>query len=198
MFLIKKLETKFTREEKKINGTKLKNLFSAYCKNPQRERVIRWQVIFLIFNFLLTRFSELFRQLITYTFLISYISSLVFSYNETWKIGNYKYKKHKLAKTKQNFKRKSETPNLSFGFNDKSKESSRNKMLAHRLRRFDLTEPIRRSLEPIEPAFATILCTMVWHAWTLSPHQRLWRHGSLWQNHIDCVQIRRIFFFNFF
>ena len=147
---------------------------------------------------MLTRFPELFRQLITWTFLISYISSLVFSYNETWKIGNYNYKKHKLAKTKQNFKRKGETPNLSFGFNDKSKESSRNKMLAHRLRQFDLTEPIRQSLEPIEPTFATILYTVVWHAWTLSPYQRPQRHGSLRQNHIDCLQIRRIFFFNFF
>ena len=39
MFLIKKLETKFTREEKKkINDTKLIKLFSACCKNPQRER----------------------------------------------------------------------------------------------------------------------------------------------------------------
>ena len=46
MFLIKKLETKFTREKKKIISTKLKNLFSACCKNPQRERVIRQPVIF--------------------------------------------------------------------------------------------------------------------------------------------------------
>ena len=122
----------------------------------------------------------------------------MFSYNETWKIGNYNDKKHKLAKTKQNFKRKSETPNLSFGFNGKSKESSRNKMLAHRLHQFDLTEPIRLSLEPIELAFATILCTVVWRAWTLSPRQRPRHHGSLRQNHIDCVQILRIFFFNFF
>ena len=122
----------------------------------------------------------------------------MFSYNKTLKIGNYNYKKHKLAKTRKNFKRKSETPNLSFGFNDKSKESSRNKMLAHRLRQFDLTEPIRRSLEPIEPAFATILSTVVWRAWTLSPRQRPRRHKSLRQKHIDCFQIRRIFFFNFF
>ena len=39
MFSIKKLETKFTREKKKITGTKLKNLFSTWCKNPQRERM---------------------------------------------------------------------------------------------------------------------------------------------------------------
>ena len=38
MFLIKKLETKFTCEKKKFTSTKLKNLFSTYCKNPQRER----------------------------------------------------------------------------------------------------------------------------------------------------------------
>ena len=51
MFLIKKLKTKFTREgkKKKNASTKLKNLFSAYCKNPQQERVIKQPMIFFFF-----------------------------------------------------------------------------------------------------------------------------------------------------
>ena len=71
-------------------------------------------------------------------------------------------------------------------------------MLAHRLGQFDLTEPIRRSFQPIEPVFATILRTMVRRAWTLSPCQRRRSDWSPWRHDIDCLQIRCSFFFNLF